>query len=299
MSGRTETFSRLLSKLPLNHALMVSGRKSSFVEPNILNPRIELDKARGTARPGFSGSPFAPSSIPSEFAPLVSTHQKITKLGLSLKGTVENADQEYEKQTDPSSAPPSAPVYAARLNGLLKTLANAEGAVEDSVKAREMLISGLEKLLQSNKTALESERSSASELSRRKGEIEDKKSKVELAIMRALGPADNDGSPAEGAQPNTDSEPQGPEMEALTPTSIEEEPADPWAESAQEETNATKEEETSESAPAYQTVVVTTNGSKKRRRVDDSGDFPDLGGEDDGIDADVAEMLKDGQESSV
>lgn len=264
--------------------------------------RAELDKARGTTRSGFAGSPFTSSSAPAEFAPLISFYSKVTKLSSSLKGTVSNADSEYHKHTDASAAPPSAPVFAARLNGLLKTLANAENAVEESVKARQSLISGLEKMLDDNRAALASEEKSAAELSMRKSEIEEKKQQVEVAIMRALGPADNEGSDSAGGAADPDTEPHAPEMEALTPPAGDDGAFEPWNDTlAVAEVDKPNEkgleesgpDEHADSGPGYHSVEVSTNGSKKRRRVDDPEDFPDLGGDDD-IDNDVAEMLKEG-----
>ncbi|KAM5356387.1 hypothetical protein ACJ41O_003033 [Fusarium nematophilum] len=281
----------------------------------------ELDRARGTAKPGFGGSPFGSGAsatpIPAEFSPLVSAHQNVTKLSIPLKGAIASADQEYEKQTDSSTPVPSAPVYAARLNGLLKTLANAESAVAECVKAREGLISGLEKLLDANRAALEQEKSAASQLASRKTEIEDKKHQVEVGIMRALGPADSNGSPREGDGAGAPPEPGRPEMEALTPPTMEaltppamealtppamEALTPPAMAAFDEPIPVAPNHEESLAAPAggsglaYQSLPISTNGSNKRRRVDDTDDFPDLGG-DDGIDADVAEMLKEDTKS--
>ncbi|KAK5995850.1 hypothetical protein PT974_04268 [Cladobotryum mycophilum] len=267
----------------------------------------ELDKARAPPKTGFGGSPFSASStVPNEFSPLINAHQTVAKLSTPLKATVTSASQEYEKQMDPSTAVPSAPVYAARLNGLLKTLASAESAVAECVKAREDLISGLEKMLDANREALESDKTAASELLTRKREIEEKKQQVEVAIMRALGPADSNGSPLEGEAGNPAAEPDRPEMEALTPPSMDDEPVEPIDTSddipAQEITpdeqpgTAPGIEMLSNLASSYQSLPISTNGSNKRRRVDDNGDFPDLGG-DDGIDAEVAEMLKDNADS--
>ncbi|KAF5018920.1 hypothetical protein F66182_9085 [Fusarium sp. NRRL 66182] len=253
----------------------------------------ELDKARGTAKPGFGGSPFggagAAASIPAEFAPLVSAHQSVNKLSVPLKSTVTSANQEYEKQTDSSTPVPSAPVYAARLNGLLKTLANAESAVAECVKAREGLVSGLETLLNANRAALEQDKTAAAQLASRKTEIEETKHQVEVGIMRALGPADSNGSPGQGDSSGTPTEPDRPEMEALTPPAFE--PFDaptPEALTPEEQPTAIIEEQ---ETPVYQSLPISTNGSNKRRRIE-SEDFPDLGG-DDGIDADVAAMLKE------
>ncbi|KAL6900285.1 hypothetical protein GGI43DRAFT_404982 [Trichoderma evansii] len=263
----------------------------------------ELDKARGSVKPGFGGSPFGGGSsappVPSEFTPLVSAHQTVTKLSVPLKTTVASANQEYEKQVDVTVPVPSAPVYAARLNGLLKTLASAESAVAECVKARESLISGLEKMLDANRAALESEKTTAFELSTRKREIEDKKQQVEVAIMRALGPAENNGSHAEGESGSPPTELDRPEMEALTPPSIDDDFGDmPDAiENTEDNVDMKSSEDVSATDPSTsatftQSLPISTNGSNKRRRVDDGDDFPDLGNDGE-IDPEVAEMLKE------
>ncbi|RDA89039.1 hypothetical protein CP532_0698 [Ophiocordyceps camponoti-leonardi (nom. inval.)] len=256
----------------------------------------ELDKARGTVKPAFGGSPFGGSSLPSEFAPLVSSHQKVAKLSTPLQTTITSANQEYDKYTNPNTTVPSAPVYAARLNGLLKTLANAESAVAECVKAREGLVSGLEKMLESNRSALESDKSAAAELLKRKEEIEVKKQEVEMAIMRALGPADGNGSQEEGGSASPPPEPDRPEMEALTPPTVDDDamdtvvvPSPPEAPSEE----VLKAETPSDETPALQSVAIATNGSNKRRRIDSGDEFPELDGDGE-IDAEVKEMLKDG-----
>lgn len=193
-----------------------------------------------------------------------------------------SAQQEYEKQTDTSVPVPSAPVYAARLNGLLKTLANAEHAVAECVKTREELIAEMEAMLAVERAALKADVASVASLTEKKQEIENKKQLVEVAIMQALGPSSN-GEPVAAGQPeHAGSEPSRPEMEALTPPSVE--PLSPIdAPSPQAEFEA-------ESGHS-RSMSINTNGSNKRRRVEDSGDFPDLGAND-GIDADVAEILE-------
>lgn len=265
---------------------------------------LELDKSRGTSKPGFGSSPFGGSSVPADIAPLVSAHQAAGKLSIPLKATVISADQEYEKQTDPSNPVPSAPVYAARLNGLLTTLAGAESKVADCIKAREGLVTGLEKLLETSRAALDKDRDVATRLGNRKREIEEKKQQVEMGIMQALGSTDNNGSPAEAGSVSPPAEPDRPEMEALTPPTMEaftppdttEEPYE-MVEHIKHEQGDTKQgpgasgiEMLSDVASSYQSLPVAINGSNKRRRVDDSGDFPVLEADGD-IDADVAAML--------
>lgn len=269
----------------------------------------ELDKVRGTAKTGFGGSPFGSSSVPPEFTPLVSAHQTVSKLSKPLTTTISTANEEYEKQTDPAVSVPSAPVYAARLNGLLKTLANAESAVADCVKAREGLISGLEKMLGAQKSALAEDQSTSSELQKRKGEIEEKKQQVEVAIMRALGPSEGNGTPAEGGSASPPPEPDRPEMEALTPPAMEaftppamESLTPPPMESLTPppggehadvaDQGEPQEAGQTERTSSYHSLPVSTNGSNKRRRLEDSGEFPEMEG-DEGIDKDVTEMLKD------
>lgn len=232
--------------------------------------------------------------MPSEIAPLVTSHQKIAKLSGPLPNAISSANQEYQKQMDPEVAVPSAPVYAARLNGLLKTLANAESAVAECVKARESLVSALEKLLDENRTTLDADRKAAAELLQRKMEIEDKKQQVEIAIMRALGPAEGNGLSGEGDSGSPHTELDRPEMEALTPPPLDDEPGAEHLEASEMAPVEPSAEQ--DSGNSYQSVSISSNGSKKRRRVDDPADFPDLGG-DDGIDPEVVEMLKESAEA--
>lgn len=133
---------------------------------------------------------------------------------------------------DPSTEPPSAPVHAARLSALLKKLANAEGAVSESVKARQDLIASLEQLLSSNREALVKEAAEQTDLSTKKDAVEAKKREVEDGILRNL--------PSESPYPNESNshgtedapnghreasiEPERPQMEELTPPAAAETP---------------------------------------------------------------------------
>jgi regulator of Ty1 transposition protein 103 len=248
----------------------------------------------------LGGSIFGGSAaLPSELASLVKPQQDVSKLLLSTKTSIGGANQEYAKLMEPGALVPSPPVYAARLNGLLKTLASAEGAVEQCVKARKSLVDELQKILDTNKTSLAVDEEQLSTFKRRKVEVDDKKREVEFAIMQGL--SSEDVAPSNGIADQAMPEPDRPEMEALTP-----EPEDAPAMATQQDVpefspdvpqEATFQpsvapgiEMLSELAAHYKSVPSAANGAKKRR-LDSGDDFPDLG-EDDGIDADVSEMLR-------
>lgn len=272
----------------------------------MLTAPADLDKLKGST--SFGASPFSPAapSVPPELAPLVTSYQNSVKHQIPAKSTVAAANQDYVKTTDSSSPVPSAPVYAARLNGLMKVLASAEGAVAESVKARKGLIDALEKLLDDNKTALTADEEQLEQLRGRKGEIEQKKLDVETSIMKGLNAKPEiQQSPSEDhAASTTPPEPDRPEMEALTPPSVQEEPelpdetGSPFVPEASQQDSASFQqgsapgiEMLSTLASQYQSLPVVTNGSNKRRRIEGDDEVPGLGG-DDGLDADVAEMLR-------
>ncbi|RFU29985.1 hypothetical protein B7463_g6366, partial [Scytalidium lignicola] len=277
----------------------------------------ELDKSRASGKRGAGSSIFSsnPSPVPKELELLVAPQQTVSKLVLSTKTSVNAANQDYERLTDPSAAVPSAPVHAARLNGLLKTLANAEGAVAESIKARKVLIEALEKILDTNRITLSSEESQLAQLSAHRIEIDAKKKDVEDSIMRGFAsnsnpstPVGADGSPTQGSHSSITPapEPDRPEMEELTPPSYADEPdiSQPELETNQSSHISQiefaglpfEETPTATAVPsvyhAPPSAINASSGSAKKRKLNDD-DFPDLGGDDE-LDADVAEMLRSG-----
>ncbi|KAG7120451.1 ABC multidrug transporter mdr2 like protein [Verticillium longisporum] len=157
------------------------------------------------------------SNVPADLAGLVVHSQNLEKTSLPTKTSLGTADQDWDKLHDPSAATPSAPVYAARLNGLLRSLASAEGAVADSVKARRALISELEKLLSTNRAVLAQEEQQLTTLTSRKTETEEKRREVENAIMRTLPSQESSGVLRDGPTQSPGPEPERPEVEELTP----------------------------------------------------------------------------------
>lgn len=196
----------------------------------------ELDKSRSSGKkPLLGGSLFSNSSgtsAPLELQPIVPLQTAVSKAVVAATAAASSANLEYDKLTDPNTATPTPPVHAARLSSLLRSLASAEGAVSESIKARRALVEGLEKLLQTNKIAVASEESQHFELVTRKTAIEAKKREVEDGIMRGLSAEPSPpvhGSPgldsnANGKGIHNDSvsvEPERPDIEALTPPPME------------------------------------------------------------------------------
>ncbi|KAI5196213.1 DUF618-domain-containing protein [Aureobasidium subglaciale] len=188
----------------------------------------EVDKSRtarsGGARLGGSllggtlSSTSSSSAVPPELQPLAQPQTTLTRSSAAAQPLLETANTEFAKLTDPNTPVPSPPVHAARLSSLLKTLASAEGAVNESLKARAELVAGLEKLLEANRSKLVQEEKTHSELSTRRATIEAKKKDVEDGIMRGLSAdasaAVSSGASANPASPGHDG---SPEVESFTP----------------------------------------------------------------------------------
>ena len=280
----------------------------------------------------LGGSLFSSSSGPSapaELQPLVPLQIAVSKAIVTLEGSIPTAKAEFDKLINPETAAPTPPVHAARLSALLKSLANAEGAVSESVKARLELIGGLEKLLETNRTALLTEQAQHEELSSRKTIVEAKKRDVEDGIMRGLSAeastATVEGQAGSDAQTNgqhdVSAEPERPQVEELTPPPVESltpvgSPA-PAANSLTPGSDVIPEQHIqvdSSSAtqpppmppaaqagfdllsslavpPARNYIHSPANGFKKRKFEPEFGDF--MGGDAmEGLDEDVAELLR-------
>lgn len=323
----------------LRRVVEVWRQRQIFEAPiqDAIEARIEeLDKSRsGGKRPPGSLFSSNVANVPNELAPLVEPQQTITKLVLSTKTSLNAANQDYDKLTDASAVVPSAPVHAARLNGLLKTLANAEGAVAESIKARKILISALEKILDTNRTALSNEEHLLVKMSNRRTEIDGKKKDVEDSIMRGFASSGSpsgsatasDGSPGVGHTPGTPpSELDRPEVEALTPPGYPQPPAaEPVPELDLSTSNGGSNERTTTQAPiqsppvagsdllsslatsnsygAYGRSASASSGSSVKKRKLNQGEefagFGDGGDAMEGLDADVAEMLRQGSGSGA
>jgi regulator of Ty1 transposition protein 103 len=192
--------------------------------------QIELDKSRSTGKkPMLGGSLFSssPGTLPSELQPLAPLQTAVSKAAVSSNTAVTTANTEYDKLNGPSAQIPTPPVHAARLSQLLKSLANAESSVSDIIKSREALIGGLEKLLETNRSALAKDQSQAAELSSRKAATESKKRQVEDGIMRGLSAEESSSSFRDGdsadrtTHGSEEEELERPAIEELTPPPVE------------------------------------------------------------------------------
>ncbi|EUC49558.1 hypothetical protein COCMIDRAFT_84094 [Bipolaris oryzae ATCC 44560] len=205
---------------------------------SIFNPAVqqaiersidEIDRTKSTRKPALGGSLFSSSTVPPELTSVAPLATALQKADIATKPAVTTANQDYEKLTNPNAAIPSPPMHAAGLAALCKKLALAEGAVAESIKARKALITGLEQLLETNKTRLEQEEAQAIDLKTRKEAIESRKREVEEAILKGLSAAEQNKIstaplPVAATSPATATFPTGqgrPEVEELTPPPME------------------------------------------------------------------------------
>ncbi|KAL4759212.1 RNA polymerase II-binding domain-containing protein [Aspergillus foveolatus] len=202
-------------------------RQRNIFEPPIqdaVEARVdEIDKSRSTGKkPLLGGSLFSgPSgSTPSELQPLVPLQVALSKAAVASGTSGTTANVEYEKLNDPNAPLPTPPVHAARLSSLLKTLANAESSVSEVIKSRRALIDGLEKILETNRTALSQEEALAVQLQERRAETEAKKREVEDAIMRGLSAENTPAADSGSAAASGEAVPR-PAIEGLTPPPVE------------------------------------------------------------------------------
>ena len=118
---------------------------------------------------------------------------------------------------------------AGKLGSLLKTLASAESAVNDSINARKELIQGLEKILESHRKKLSEEEATKSEISQHRTEVEAERKEVEDGILRRVSAEEANSTAHEYASPNANPTNAGttaavdgaadtsPEIEGFTP----------------------------------------------------------------------------------
>lgn len=194
------------------------------VQQSIEKSMNDLDSSRSVGRkPALGGSLFSSSTVPPELTPVAPLATSVNKADLTAKPAVATANQEYEKVTNPNYTIPSAPVHAAGLSTLVKKLAVAEGAVAESIKARQALIAGLEQLLATNKSKLEQDQAQVVDLKTRKDAIESRKRQVEEAILQGLSAVEtNRISAAPLPVPTTSPTGQDrPQVEELTPPPME------------------------------------------------------------------------------
>lgn len=189
----------------------------------------EIDKTRPAGKkPLMGGSLFGSSSgsggLPKELESLAPLQLEVSKANLSTASTTNTANAEYDKLNEPNAQLPAPPLHAARLSALLKSLATAESSVAESVKARKALISGLEKILESNRILLSKDERSLEDLQTRRSAMETKRRDVEDNIRRTANAepdATYDNQGRSGSFTSLADETDRPEYEALTPPPVE------------------------------------------------------------------------------
>ena len=191
----------------------------------------DVDKAKGTSgKKSLMGKSLHSSSsgsgMPKELETLGPLQLTVSKISLDARRTIDTAERDYAQLNDPDVVLPTPPVHAARLTGLIKSLAAAESAVNEIVKARQALITDIERILEINMKELEKEAETMAEMSSRKTMSENKKRDVEDTIMRGLSAENTPELELETGNGNgkrsSSFVDERPEVEELTP-----EPEDP------------------------------------------------------------------------
>lgn len=218
-SGASDRSSDRRFRTPLS-ALLTVYQQTLPLCANVLT-RPDIDRSRTTRKPALGGSLFSSTSTPPELKSVEPLATAVQKADLNAKPAIAAANQDYQKLTNPNNAIPTPPVHAAGLAALVKKLAVAESAVADGIKARQALISGLEKLLETNRAKLVQEDVQLADLTTRKDAIDSRKREVEKAIMNGMSAADTNkisAAPLPGlAQESHDR----PDVEELTPPPVE------------------------------------------------------------------------------
>lgn len=109
----------------------------------------------------------------------------------------------------------SAPVQIGQLSALIKSLANAESAVSNSIKARSELITGLEKMLEVHKGLVSQETESVKAFSTRRAELDVRRKELEDIITKNVEASDL--GHTSGPAATSDGPSASPEMEGFTP----------------------------------------------------------------------------------
>lgn len=181
----------------------------------------EIDKTKGGGKLGgggarLGGSLFGGGSgVAPELDPINKTQTAVSKAETTSKPLVASANNDYAKMTDPSTPVPSAPVRAAKLGGLVKTLMAAQNAVDASIRARRELLAGLERLLESNRAKMAEDEITSKELRSKIDSMEATIRDVEDSIMRGAEAPPSDGNSNGGDYGRPD--PERPETEGFTP----------------------------------------------------------------------------------
>ncbi|KAI9716389.1 MAG: Regulation of nuclear pre-mRNA domain containing protein 1B [Chrysothrix sp. TS-e1954] len=191
----------------------------------------ELDKERSSNRKPMLGGPLFSNNAapaPPELEHITIRQVALSKASLSVSSSLSSANTEYEKILGSGQVSASLPVRAAQLSGLLRSLASAENLVNESLKARNTLVEGLQELLEQNRTKAEQERDQIDDVRKRKEKVEQDKNGVEDAIMQGLSSVNVQGTVQEediegpslleeDGDHSQWQEPSRPDVEPLTP----------------------------------------------------------------------------------
>lgn len=154
--------------------------------------------------------------MPTEFQPLVTQHAAVSKAEALTRPLVEKADSAIDAHETSDAPMPTPPVQIGQLNALMRTLANAESAVNQGIQARTELVAGLEKLLETNKAALQAEQETSAKFASRRADLDTKRKQLEDVITKTVSQYDAPVHSSADGTPGNASD-VSPEIEGFTP----------------------------------------------------------------------------------
>lgn len=187
-----------------------------------------VDALEGARKKPMLGGSLLPTSgqggVPSELQKLADLQTTLTRSELGIKPSLASSTSEYSQVLEPpADLKVPLPKQAAQLGALQKSLAQASDAVTASLTARKALLAELEALVKSNQDALQAEQEQITELQGKRGVADATRADVEDQIMKGLGEDDAAEASAatDGFEGGIEMEAERPEMEPLTPPTIE------------------------------------------------------------------------------
>jgi regulator of Ty1 transposition protein 103 len=168
----------------------------------------EIDRTRGSRKPGLGGSLFSSGpEVPAELQSLVDTHTALQQADEKAKtglAKVKAAEPTLEQQLADNVSPQAC---VATITSVLQDLNDVTGSISSALTSRRTLVESLQKLIDDNKSILAREEATLDDLEAKMSDLTAKKKTIENTIIQNII---NNGE-------DEDYEPPRPDAEPLTP----------------------------------------------------------------------------------